>query len=126
MATELFSFWVMSEHYNVSDTELSARTAATPSMGGSLLVELNEFVEMKMSTQKFQAWRNAADISLGEAQYEGLSMSGRADAAFDACYLYARCVVGEKSELYTHPDASLFVLATAELGWFDSVLRPAL
>ena len=115
----------MLEHYNVSDTELAARTAAASSMGGSLLVELNEFVEMKMSTQIIQAWRHAADICLRDAQYEGLSMTGRADAAFDACYLYARCVVGEKSELFAHPDASIFVLAAAELGWLHCLLRPA-
>ena len=78
-----------------------------------------------MSTQKIQAWRHAADICLRDAQYECLSMSGRTDAAFDSCYLYARCVVGEKSELYTHPDASIFVLAATELGWFHCVLRPA-
>lgn len=111
--------------YNVSDKELAARTTAAPCLGGSLLVELNEFLGMKVSIQKIHAWREAADICLRDAQYEGLSITGRADAAFDACYLYARCIVGEKSELYTHPDTSIFVLAAAELGWFHYVLRPA-
>lgn len=65
------------------------------------------------------------DIYLRDAQQPELSTRGRTDAAFDACFMYARCIVGEKSELYTHPDRSIFVLAATALGWDDRVLRPA-
>lgn len=114
----------MQARYNVSDEELVARMNTASDMGGSLLVELNEFMEKAMTTEKIQAWREAGDIYLQDAQYECLSMPSRADAAFDACYMYARCIVGDKSELYSHPDTSVLNLAATELGWDFSVLRP--
>ena len=76
-------------------------------------------------TKCLEAWRQVGDIHLRDAQQPELSGRSRTDAAFDACYMYSRCIVGEKSELYTHPDTSIFVLAVAELGWYHCVLRPA-
>lgn len=115
----------MTARYNVSNEELAERTTAAPDMGGSLLVELNKCMEQKMTTKGMQAWRQLGDIHLQDAQQPELSRRSRTDAAFDACYMYARCIVGKKSELYDHPDTSIFVLAAAELGWYHCVLRPA-
>ena len=114
----------MEERYNVSGEELVARINAAPDMGGALLVELSEFMEKKMTAEKLEAWRRLGDVYLQDAHQAELSMRSRADAAFDACYMYARCVVGEHSELYRHPDESVLTLACAELGWVHSVLRP--
>ena len=94
-------------------------------MGSSLLVGLNAFMEQKMTAKGTKTWRQVGGIHLQDAQQPELSERGRTDAAFDACYMYARCIVGEKSELYTHPDRSIFVLAATALGWDDRVLRPA-
>jgi hypothetical protein len=115
----------MKARYDVSSEVLAKRTTAAPDMGGSLLVELNKCVEQKMTTQDVKSWRELGDIHLHDARQPELSGRSRTDAAFDACYMYARCIVGEKSMLYTHPDASIFLLAAAELGWVDSILRPA-
>ena len=111
--------------YNVSNKELAERMADAPDMGGSLLVGLNAFMEQKMTEKCTKTWREMGNIHLRDTQQQELSQRGRTDAAFDACYLYARSIVGEKSELYTHPDRSIFVLAATELGWDDRVLRPA-
>ncbi len=110
--------------YNVTEEQLVARINAAPDMGGALLVELNELMEKKMTTEKIEAWRQLGDVYLQDARQEVLSMPSRADAAFDASYMYARCVVGERSELYRHPDPVVLNLAAAELGWVHSVLRP--
>ena len=110
--------------YNVTDEQLVAHINAAPDMGGSLLVELSEFMEKKLTAEKIEAWRRIGDVYLQDARQEVLSMCSRADAAFDAAYMYARCIVGEKSELYEHPDPAVLNLAAAELGWVHSVLRP--
>ena len=111
--------------YNVSNKELAERMADAPDMGGSLLVGLNAFMEQKMTAKGMKNWREMGNIHLRDAQQQELSERGRTDAAFDACYMFARCIVGEKSELYKHPDRSIFVLAATALGWDDRVLRPA-
>lgn len=115
----------MTARYDVSNEKLAERTTAAPDIGGSLLVGLNAFMEQKMTSNSLRAWRQMGDIHLQDAQQPELSGRSRTNAAFDACYTYARCIVGEKSELYTHPDRSIFVLAATALGWDDRVLRPA-
>jgi hypothetical protein len=111
--------------YDVSNEELAERTAGAADMGGSLLEALTAFMEQKLNAKGTKTWRELGDIHLQDAEQPELSTRGRTDAAFDACYLYARSIVGEKSELYTHPDRSIFVLAATELGWDDRVLRAA-
>jgi len=115
----------MTARYDVSNEQLAERTAAAPDIGGSLLVGLNAFMEQKITANSFQAWRQMGDIHLQDARQPEMSGRSRTDAAFDACYMYARCIVGEKSKLYDHPDTSIFVLAAAELGWYHCVVRPA-
>ena len=115
----------MTARYGAGDEELAERTAGAANMGGSLLAVLNAFMEQKMTAKGTKTWRELGDIHLQDAQQPELSERGRTDTAFDACYMYARCIVGEKSELYTHPDRSIFVLAATALGWDDRVLRPA-
>lgn len=110
--------------YEISDADLVARVTAAPGIGGSLLLQLVEYMAMRMKSDKIEAWRQLGDVYLQDAQQPELSMRSRADAAFDACYMYACCVVGEHSELYKHPDAAVLTLACAELGWRHSVLRP--
>ena len=114
----------MTARYDVSNEQLAERTAAAPDMGGSLLTGLNAFMQQKITANSLQAWRHMGDIYLQDARQPELSTRGRTDAVFDACYMYARCIVGEKSELYTHPDRSIFLLAATALGWDDRVLRP--
>lgn len=115
----------MTARYDMSNEELAERTAGAADMGGSLLEGLNAFMEQKLTAKCTKTWRELGDIHLRYAQQPELSTRGRTDAAFDACYMYARCIVGEKSELYTHPDRSIFVLAATALGWDDRVLRLA-
>ena len=115
----------MTVRYGAGDEELAERTAAAPDVGGSLLAGLNAFMQQKINANSRKAWRELGDIYLQDARQPELSGRSRTDAAFDACYMYARCIVGEKSELYTHPDRSIFVLAATALGWDDRVLRPA-
>lgn len=115
----------MTARCGVSNEELAERTAGAVDMGGSLLEALNAFMEQKLNAKGMKTWRQVGDIHLQDAEQPELSTRGRTDAAFDACYMYARGIVGERSELYSHPDASIFVLAAAELGWDDSVLRTA-
>lgn len=115
----------MTARYNVSTEQLAERTCAAPDMGGSLLAGLNAFMQRKITKNSQQAWRELGDIHLQNTRQPELFERSRTDAAFDACYMYARCIVGEKSELYHHPDTSKWVLAAAELGWYHCVLRPA-
>ena len=115
----------MTARYDVSDEKLAERTAAVPNMGGSLLDELNAFMEQKMTANGTTTWSELGDIHLQDARQPELSARSRTDASFDACYMYACWIVGKKSELYTHPDRSIFILAATELGWDDRVLRPA-
>lgn len=77
-----------------------------------------------MTTEKIETWRKLGDVYLQDAYQPELSEPRRADAAFDACYMYARCIVGDRSELYSHPDTSVLNLAAVELGWDFSMLRP--
>ena len=115
----------MTARYDVSNEELAERTAGAADTGGLLLEGLNAFMEQKMTAKGTGTWRELGDIHLQDARQPELSVRSRTDAAFDACYMYARCIVGKKSELYDHPDTPIFVLAAAELGWYHSVLRPA-
>lgn len=116
---------LMTARYDVSNEQLADRTTAAPDVGGSLIEGLNAFMKQKITANSIQDWRELGDIYLQDARQPELSGRSRTDAAFDALYMYARCIVGEKSELYTHPDRSIFVLAATELGWDDRVLRPA-
>ena len=115
----------MMARYGAGDEELAKRTAGAADLGGLLLAELNAFMGQKMTVKGTKTWREVGDIHLQDARQPELSERRRTDAAFDACYIYACCIVGQKSELYTHPDRSIFVLAATELGWDDCVLRPA-
>ena len=115
----------MMARYGAGDEELAKRTAGAADLGGSLLAELNAFMGQKMTVKGTKTWRELGDIHLQDARQPELSAPSRTDAAFDAWYIYACCIVGKKSELYTHPDRSIFVLAATELGWDDRVLRPA-
>ena len=78
-----------------------------------------------MTTQNVESWRQVGDICLKDAQQPELSRRSRADAAFDASYMYARCILGAKSERPEHPDPSVLNAAAAELRWAVSVIRPA-
>jgi len=78
-----------------------------------------------MTTQSVESWRQVGDICLKDARQPELSKRGRADAAFDACCMYARCILGAKSERPEHPDPSVLNAAAAELRWAVSVMRPA-
>ena len=115
----------MMARYGAGDEELAERTASAADMRDSLLAGLNAFMEQKMTVKGTKTWRELGDIHLQDARQPELSAPSRTDAAFDAWYVYACCIVGKKSELYTHPDRSIFVLAATELGWDDRVLRPA-
>lgn len=116
---------LLKSRYKVSNEELTRYTTVSTERGGSLLVELNEFRRNAMTTQSVESWRQVGDICLKDAQQPELSKRGRADAAFDACHMYARCILGAKSERPEHPDPSVLNAAAAELRWAVSVMRPA-
>ena len=78
-----------------------------------------------MTTKNVESWRHVGDICLKDARQPALSKRSRSDAAFDACYMYARCILGEESERPEHPDPSVLNDAAAELHWAVSVMRPA-
>lgn len=66
-----------------------------------------------------------AEAWLQDAQYEGLSMPRRADAAFDAIYMYALVLLGPLSAGRRHPDPEVLVLAAETLGWSTADVEPA-
>ena len=78
-----------------------------------------------MTTQNVESWRQVGDICLKGAQQPELSKRSRADAVFDASYMYARCILGAKSEQPEHPDSSGLDAAAAQLRWAGSVMCPA-
>lgn len=70
-----------------------------------------------MTPEKLESFRVMAEVCLRDAQYEGLSAPRRADAAFDAVYMYCRCILKGADEGREHPQASVLLEAAAALKW---------
>lgn len=116
---------LLKSRYKVSNEERIRYTTVTTERCGALFVEHEEFRRNAMTTHSVESWRQVGDICLKDAQQPELSKRGRADAAFDACYMYARCILGAKSARPEHPDPSVLDAAAAQLRWAVLVMRPA-
>ena len=66
-----------------------------------------------------------AEAYFKDALYEGLSLRSRADAAFDACYVYAMALLGPDSQGRPHPHPDILHRAAEKLGWPQSAMEPA-
>lgn len=67
-----------------------------------------------------------ADGWLQEAQREELSLRIRADAAFDAGYMYCRVAMAGTDEKLEHPHREVLTGAAERLGWSPEVMALAL
>lgn len=128
----------MAARNNPSDAELVARLNAVPDTGGKLIVELSDFMALRTKDAKLnlatespvpaaqaKAWRAMASTCMQEARYEGLSIRGRADAAFDAVYFYAMCLVGPNVLARQHPHVDILLNAADRLCWPQEAMRAA-
>lgn len=82
-----------------------------------------------MTTDKqteFKQRLATAETWFRDAQYEGLSMRARADAAFDACYGYAMVLLGSDSQGRPHPHPDILLRAAKTLGWPRAQMAPAM
>lgn len=83
-------------------------------------------LEMTTDKQTEHRQRKAtAETWFRDAQYEGLSMRARADAAFDACYAYAMVLLGPDIQGRPHPHPDILLRAADKLGWPQSAMEPA-
>ncbi|MDR3453167.1 MAG: hypothetical protein P4L96_10240 [Rhodoferax sp.] len=84
--------------------------------------------DLDMTTDKHTQTRQKMELAeayFKDAQYQGLSVRSRADAAFDACYMYALVLLGPSSAGRRHPDPEVLVLAAETLGWSRADIEPA-
>ena len=83
----------------------------------------------KMSTlpsKKIEAFRSSAEAYLHEALREELTMRIRADAAFDAAYMYCRVVMAGADDKLEHPHQGVLAGAAERLGWSPNVMTTAM
>ena len=66
-----------------------------------------------------------AEAYFKDAQYKDLSLRSRADAAFDACYVYAMLLLGPDCQGRPHPHSDILLRAAEKLGWPQSDMEPA-
>lgn len=79
-----------------------------------------------MTTTKLETFRAMAEAYLRDAQREQNSERTRVDCAFDAVYMYCRCVLAGADEGREHPDVSVLQDAAAALGWRVEAMAVAL
>lgn len=82
----------------------------------------------EMSTllsKRIEAFRSSADTYLDEALHEELSPRIRADAAFDACYMYCRVAMAGADDNLVHPHHEVLTGAAERLGWSAEVMTTA-
>ena len=79
-----------------------------------------------MTPEKIETFRAMADGWLQEAQREELSLRIRADAAFDAGYMYCRVAMAGTDEKLEHPHREVLTGAAEMLGWSPEVMALAL
>jgi len=60
-----------------------------------------------------------------DAQRESTPWRSRADLAFEAVYLYALTVLGERADDYKHPDAQVLIAAAQKLNMTPEEIGPA-
>ena len=80
---------------------------------------------MTITPEKIEIFRNMAHDWLKDAQYEELSPRTRADAAFDAAYMYCRVVMAGADEALTHPHEGVLMGAADRLGWSPELMATA-
>lgn len=69
--------------------------------------------------------RSLADSFMRDAQREATPWRSRADLAFEAVYLYALSVLGEKADDYEHPDPQVLIAAAQKLDLTADEIGPA-
>lgn len=79
-----------------------------------------------MTPEKIETFRAMADGWLEEAQREELSLRIRADAAFDASYMYCRVAMAGMDEKLEHPHREVLTGAANRLGWTPETMALAL
>jgi hypothetical protein len=70
-----------------------------------------------MTPEKIETFRAMAEVWLKEAQREELPLRIRADAAFDAAYMYCRVAMAGADEKLEHPHQGVLAGAAERLGW---------
>lgn len=79
-----------------------------------------------MTPGNLETFRAMADGWLREAQRDELSPRIRADAAFDAAYMYCRIVLAGADEKLEHPNQEVLTGAARRLGWSPEVMATAM
>ncbi|WP_114971138.1 hypothetical protein [Rhodoferax ferrireducens] len=70
-----------------------------------------------MTPEKLEAFRATGDGWLKEAKREELPQRIRADAAFDAAYMYSRVAMAGADEELRHPHPGVLTGAAERLDW---------
>jgi hypothetical protein len=83
-------------------------------------------LETKMTPERLAAIRAQADAYLRDAQREENSDATRADCAFDAVYMFCRCIMAGQDEGLQHPHVGVLAVAAERLGWSPAQMGPAL
>lgn len=78
-----------------------------------------------MTPEKIEKFRVMANSWLNEAQRTPLSPHIRANAAFDAVYMYCRVVLAGTDEKLEHPHQEVLTGAAERLGWSHQVMTTA-
>jgi len=78
-----------------------------------------------MTPEKIETFRVMANNWLNEAQRAELSPRIRANAAFDATYMYCRVVLAGTDEKLEHPHQEVLIGAAERLGWSPHVMTTA-
>lgn len=79
-----------------------------------------------MTPEKTETFRAMAEGWLKEAQREELPQRIRADAAFDAAYMYCRVAMAGADEKLEHPHQGVLAGAAERLGWSPKVMATAM
>ena len=79
-----------------------------------------------MTPEKIETFRAMANRWLQEARREELSPQIRADAAFDASYMYCRVAMAGADEKLEHPHREVLTGAATRLGWSPEAMMLAL
>lgn len=79
-----------------------------------------------MTPENIEVFRAMADSWLKEARREELSPRIRADAAFDAAYMYCRVAMAGADEKLEHPHYGVLTGAAERLGWSPDVMTKAM
>lgn len=81
---------------------------------------------MNEMTERIERYRAMARVYLQDAVQPELSLGGRANAAFDACYMLCRVVLNGDDAEWEHPYSLVLVHTAGRLGWPYYDIVPAI